>query len=150
MNSIYAPKPSDSELAKETSRSLASALANGLEQPFTVVDRGTGKEVSLPDAAVQAILKVLHEMGQGNVVSVTSIHAEISTQEAADLLNVSRTYLVKLVDENEIPSRKVGAQRRLMLTDVLAYKQEMYAKQLKGMQELVELSEELGLYDNEV
>ena len=67
--------------------------------------------------------------------------------QAADIHNVSRPYLVKLVDEGAIPSRKVGVQRRLLLEDVVAYKRGMFTKQLRGMAELAELSRESGLDD---
>ncbi len=90
---------------------------------------------------------MLEEMGRGRAVTVTPVAAELSTQQAADILNVSRPYVAKLVDEAALPARKVGPHRRLVLSDVLAYKQKMYAEQVKSMEELVALTEHLGLYD---
>jgi len=146
-NEIISPNTADTEMAKESSRTLATHLGKSNGSPLEIRDRDTGETLKLPASAAKALMQILIEMGQGHAVSVTSVHAELSTQQAADILNVSRPYLVKLVDEGALPSRKVGVQRRLMLNDVIAYKKEMYAKQLKGMEELSTLSEELGLYD---
>ena len=103
--------------------------------------------IALPSSAYRGLVQILSQLGRGNAFAVTPIRSELTTQQAADLLNVSRPYLVKLIDQDVIPSRKVGVQRRLLLDDVIAYKKVMYAKQLQGMAELTELSQELGLYD---
>jgi len=148
-NDIISPDSADAELAKESSRALATRLGRNNGSLLELRDEETGEGLKLPPSAVRALLHVLTEIGQGHAVKVTPIHAELSTQQAADILNVSRPYLVKLVDEGAIPSRKVGVQRRLLLDDVIAYKKAMYAKQVKAMAELTALSQELGLYDDQ-
>ena len=95
------------------------------------------------------LLDMLVEMGLGNAVQISSLQPEISTQQAADLLSVSRPYVVKLTEEGAIPSRKIGPRRLLMLDDVMAYKKQMYRQRLDALNELTALSEELGLYDDE-
>jgi excisionase family DNA binding protein len=145
---IISPDSADAALAKQSGRSLASRLGRKNAPLLEFRDGDTGETVKLPTSAARALLSVLTEMGQGHAVQVTPIHAELSTQQAADILNVSRPYLVKLVDDGAIPSRKVGVQRRLLLDDVVAYKRTMFTKQIQGMAELAELSQELGLNDD--
>ena len=147
-NEIISPDSADAALAKMSGRSLSSRLGRKPSALLEIRDTDTGETLKLPASAERALLSVLTEMGQGHAVQVTPICAELSTQQAADILNVSRPYLVKLVDEGAIPSRKVGVQRRLLLEDVVAYKRTMYSKQIQGMAELAELSQELGLNDD--
>jgi len=85
-------------------------------------------------------------MAQGNAVDVVSLNAELSTQQAADLLNVSRPFVVKLLDANELPHRLVGRHRRVMLADVMSYKDSMQRKSLSTMDELAELSQTSNTY----
>ena len=146
-NDIISPNSDDIELANESCRSLAKWLGRNNGSLLEVCDDDPGETFKVPTPAVRALLHVLTEMGQGHSVTVTTIHSELSTQQATDLLNVSHPYLVKLADEGSIPSRLVGLQRRLLFDDVIAYKKAMSAQQLHGMTELTELSQAMGLYD---
>lgn len=91
---------------------------------------------------VQASLEL---MAQGHPVAVLPFDHEIGTQEAADLLKVSRPYLVKLLDSKAIPSRKVGVQRRVKMEDVLAYKAKERAARTKVLEELAAEGQRLNL-----
>lgn len=88
---------------------------------------------------------LLRQLAAGKAVQVVALDAEISTQQAADLLNVSRPYLVKLVEEGTLPHRKVGPRRRLYLEDVLAYKARLDAQRQQALQALADDLQELGL-----
>ena len=140
---VISPDKAECELAK----SLSERFSNGKDRPLELKDSTTGESIALPSSAYRGLVQILSQLGRGNAFAVTPIRSELTTQQAADLLNVSRPYLVKLIDQDVIPSRKVGVQRRMLLGDVLKYKGELYAKQTEGMAELTALGEELGLYD---
>ena len=140
--------PSDQEalLAREATRVLTGHPADGESLRIQVV--AAGKEVTtldLPAAAAAPLMEILKAMGEGRPVAVHVIDAEVTTQQAADLLHVSRPFLVGLIDKGTLPARMVGNQRRLPLKDVLAYKRDNQAKRREALEELAKLDQELGL-----
>ncbi len=142
---IIEPGQSEISIARKTGRALALLLQEKTSLEFR--DAATGEMLTLPPSAERALLQILEEMGRGRAVAITPVGAELSTQQAADVLNVSRPYVAKLVDEGALPARKVGPHRRLLLGDVLAYKKTMYAEQTRAMEDLAALTSEMGLYD---
>ena len=135
------PSEEDARLAAESSRVLA------LRRPDHAlrVQLDDGRVLTLPVAAARLLEHLLTEMAHGNAVTLIPVHAELTTQEAADYLNVSRPYLIRLLEENAIRFHKVGTHRRVRFQDLKAYKKRIDAKREKAMNELVAEAQELGL-----
>lgn len=113
------PSENDAQLAQESSRILAPRLHAGELR----VQLEGGQVLTLPQAAARLLSHLLTEMAAGNAVTLIPVHAEMTTQEAADYLNVSRPYLIRLLEAGALPYRKVGAHRRVRFQDVRAYKE---------------------------
>jgi excisionase family DNA binding protein len=106
-----------------------------------------GDEIELPVSVFQILKQVVSHMMLGRAVSIVPVNQELTTQEAADLLNVSRPYLVSLLEEGKIPFVKVGTHRRVSFSDLMAYKKLRYEERLRGLAEIAHISEDEGLYD---
>lgn len=112
----------------------------------------SGKRLPIPEAVFYALERVVEVMARGDSITIVPVGREVTTQQAADLLNVSRQYLVRLLDDGKIRHRKPekpGKHRRLRIEDVLAYKQQRDRDRRAGLRELTRLTEELGGYDAE-
>ena len=138
------PTEKESAQAAETVRQAASVI-NGAETVSAHFGPKSNPAVELPVAAVQLLLGILEQMACGNAVTLMPVHAELTAQQAADLLNVSRTHLVQLLDKENIPHRKVGTHRWVRAEDVLTYRRETERARRKALDEMTELDEELGL-----
>lgn len=140
------PSAQDALLAKEAQLALEKSEAP--EGPLHVQITAAGREVTtldLPPVVMELLADILKETAAGKAVSLVAIEREITTQQAATLLNVSRPYLVGLIEKGELPARMVGNQRRLPLQDVLAYKAENRAKRRAVLNEMAAADQELGL-----
>lgn len=102
-------------------------------------------ELDLPPVITRILVDALKETAAGNAVSLVSVETEVTTREAAILLNVSRPHVIGMIDKGLLPARMVGNQRRLPLKDVLAYKSENRAKRRAVLAELIAYDQELGL-----
>ncbi len=142
-----APTEADAVLARESSRRLAThKLGRRSSVRIQLLDDGEETEaVAVPASAVRLFLHLLTEMSQGNAVTLIPNHAELTTQQAADLLNVSRPYLVKLLDEERIPCRTVGKYRRVRFDDLMAYKRKDDQVRAKVLDQLAAEAQELGM-----
>ena len=144
-NVVRLPTQMEVEEAKVFSRTLSKFASTDRAQLSIKGANGEADDIILQGHVLQILLDVLSEMSKGNAISLIPHHQEISTQEAANLLNVSRPFLVGLLENGEIPFRKVGAHRRVKLTDVLEYKDQSDAKRLQALNDLTALSQEEGM-----
>lgn len=106
-----------------------------------------GETVELPASVFNLLRQVVHDLSEGRMVTIVPQDQELTTQEAADLLNVSRPYLVKLLEQGDIPYSKTGTHRRVRFVDVMTYKQQRDAQRKQGLDRLARMSQEMGLYD---
>lgn len=131
--------------AQEAVRALTRFVAEMPQAQLSLEDGSHRMHVVLPRAAVQLLQGILREMSQGNAVTLIPVHAELTTQQAADLLNVSRPYLVSLLESGVIPYRKVGTRRRVLFEHLMAFKRAEDAKREEALDELTRQSQELKL-----
>lgn len=103
---------------------------------FKTMDPDEKQTVTLPTEAFQFLVEIVSQMAIGNAVTVVPMHAEVTTQQAADFLNVSRPFLISLLEAGKLPFRKVGAHRRVRMADLLAYKQRDDEARRKVLDEL--------------
>lgn len=106
-----------------------------------------GERHRIPQAVVYGLARIAEVLARGDALTIVPVGAVMTTQQAADLLNVSRQYLVRLLDEGRLPYDRTGKHRRLKIEDVLAYKQKRDHERDEKLDELARLTEELGGYD---
>ena len=138
---IHLPTSAEAEQAKISSRTLSKYTDADRVQLSLRGSNGESDDLVLPGHVLQILLDVLSEMSKGNAISLIPHHQEVSTQEAANLLNVSRPFLVSLLEKGEIPFRKVGTHRRVLLKDVLAYKEQTDRLRTQALDDLAALSQ---------
>jgi excisionase family DNA binding protein len=105
----------------------------------------TDTELQIPGHALRLLVDILAQIANGNAVTVAPVHAELTTQQAADILNVSRPYLVNLLEDRKLPYRRVGNRRRVLLADLLAYKRIDDVDRRAVAAELTSEAQRLGL-----
>ncbi|NMY11745.1 helix-turn-helix domain-containing protein [Pseudomonas veronii] len=141
--------PDEKEIAAAvaSSRQLAAFLTTKFEtQRIELVDETQHREVvELPTFALRLLGEILSELALGNAVKVVPIHAELTTQEGADMLNVSRPHLVKLLDNGALPHTKTGRHRRIKFADLMTYKEQRDLASRNAMDELTAQAQELGM-----
>jgi excisionase family DNA binding protein len=139
------PTAEEAALAQEIGRKLAAVLSGRgtVSARFGTASKET-ETIELPASAVRLLLDILEQMARGNAVTLMPVHAELTTKQAADLLGVSRTHLVQLLDEGKIAHRKVGTQRRIRAEDALKYRRKTERKRHEALDELTAYDQELG------
>lgn len=135
------PNELDIRIAQETANLLDESIQQ--EAPTIAVNVG-GTALSLPPGISRLLSSALHDLAAGRSVAIVPLEDEITTGEAAELLNVSRNFIVTLTDRGELPSRLVGSHRRIRLADALDYKRLNTERRLKTLAKLVAEGQELN------
>jgi len=117
-----APSEQDAALARASGQRLSRYKGRNQSLSIRVLDAEQDQPLELPAGAVSLLMNILEAMAAGQGVSIIPENAELTTVQAANVLNVSRPYLIKLLAEGAIPHRKVGKHRRILMEDVMTYK----------------------------
>lgn len=123
-------------------------LLDATDEQGTMLVGPAGNQIHLPASLVRVLLLAARAMTKDRAVAVVPVHKQLTTQQAANMLGVSRPYLVKLLDEGEIPSTKTGTHRRVRLDDLVAYAERRDVTRRENLDLLTQISQELGLYTN--
>jgi excisionase family DNA binding protein len=140
------PTAEVSALAADASRRLFRVIGNSQKETCVVrFETAPDEPVVLPAAAVRLLGALLTELARGNAVTLVPYHAELTTQQAANLLNVSRPFLVSLLESGQLPHHKVGTHRRVRFADLMAFKRRRDSESESALRELAALSQDLNL-----
>ena len=137
------PTERESALARDSSRLLAACIGRGPTARLRVIDGDD--EIEVPVSALRMLVDILANMAEGNAVSIMPIHAELTTQQAADFLSVSRPFLVGLVERGLLPHHKVGTHRRIYFQDLLDYRKQSTVQSKSALDALAEQAQKLGM-----
>jgi excisionase family DNA binding protein len=139
------PSEAEAAVANQTGRALASRLHCRDPMRLRIIDGPSPKTVKMPAAAVRLLVRILEEMARGNALTLIPVHAGITTQEAVDLLNISRPSLIRLLDAGKIEYRRVGTHRRVRFEALMKYKRQGDAARRAALVELAAYDHELGI-----
>ena len=144
---VNTPSTKLAQEAREALRALAQIMHKGVSGLVHVQADGEASEVTfrLPPEALELLGEVLGQMAAGHAVAIVPVHPELTSHEAAEMLNVSRPYLIGLLDAGKIPYRKVGTHRRIRFMDLMTYKQQDDARRDEVLAELTQQAEDLDL-----
>ncbi len=132
--------PNNDSNIQEASRQLSQSKSDELK-----VQLDDGSILALPNMVKTLFQSILTELSEGNMVNIVPIHAELTTQEAANYLNVSRPYLVKLLHDGKLPFHKIGSHRRIKYEDLKLFIAKQEKQRLQSMQELADQAQELDM-----
>ncbi|AYY56300.1 helix-turn-helix domain-containing protein [Burkholderia multivorans] len=141
------PVEREMQMAVEAQRVLAACLATRSDTQCIQIfdDENRAHQVELPTSALRLLVDILAELADGNAVKVVPVHAELTTQEAADLLNVSRPHLIKLLESNALPYHRTGKHRCVRFSDLMRYKAERDQERADAMEELSKQAQALRM-----
>lgn len=138
----------DIKIAKDSSRILSDLLTDKTIDNISLQgfsSKSKTIKINLPEQVVIMILEILIEMSKGNTVTIRPLHAELTTQEAANIINVSRPFIVKQLEEGKIPYKLTGTRRKILLKDLLEYKENLYKARMHALDKLSKEGQDLNL-----
>ncbi len=112
-----------------------------------VMFKADGQEIEIPNIVTKILYEIITILGTGGSLTIIPMEKELTTQQSADILNVSRPFLVKLLESGDIPYHKTGTHRKIYMKDLISYKDKLNTKRASKISEIIKLSQEYGLYD---
>ncbi len=143
LDETFVPTDEETERAKNFSRILAREFASA--ESVKIQREDGGQSIEIPRQVFNVLMRLLSVMSEGKAFSLIPMDKELTTQQAADILNVSRPYLNKILDLGEIAHRKVGRNRRIKFSDLMEYKKSQEQKSKDALQELADQAQELDM-----
>lgn len=137
------PSAEDMQIAAESSRQLAAIIGRGDNARIRIVDGE--QDITVPVSAMRMLVDILAHMAEGEAMALIPQDAELTTQQAADFLNVSRPFFVKLLEEGKLDFHKVGSHRRVYFRDLVAYKEQSLNERRTALDELAKQAQELNM-----
>lgn len=148
LEDLHEPSAEEIEAARHAARALGR-VSTGDREITVVADEAKAEPIKVPANVFRTFVRMLAEIGNGNTVAIVPIQAELTTQQAADLLNISRPHLIKLLERKDIPFRMVGTHRKLRAQDVLNYQSRIDLEREEALAAMAAADQALGLYDDE-
>ena len=131
----------------ESLDALVAMLSRPGAEPTTTLSGPNGEHLVLPSEVFEVLRDVVEAMASGQAVTIAPVHQRLTTQEAADLLGVSRPTLVKLLETDAIPFEQPGRHRRVRLADVLAYRARASGERRAALDRMVQIADEADMYE---
>ena len=144
LDETFVPTETDTQKAKDFSRQLARQFSEFSRVTIQKADNNH-ESIEVPKPVFDVLMKVLAVMSEGKAFALIPMDNELTTQQAADILNVSRPYINKILDLGEISHRKVGRNRRVKFSDILEYKEKQVNKSKDALQALADEAQELDI-----
>lgn len=148
IDTIKIPSKSERKVARNSYNALILAVDQLKTEQAEIEIEETKDRIVIPVSALKLLGKILKTMGEGKPIAIVPQATEVTTQSAAEILGCSRPHLVKLLEKGEIEYTKVGKHRRIKFEDVVKYKQQMKEEQKKHLIDIMNLDDEIGLYDS--
>ena len=132
----HPPSPQEASLARSAYQVLSTHSGRKVPLRLSLRDNGDAQSIDLPVSAVDLLMDALKAIAGGRGVVLIPENSELTTEQAAKFLNVSRPFVIKLLDQNAIPHRRVGKHRRIRVEDVMAYKDAIDVERQRILEQL--------------
>lgn len=139
------PTKKEQQMARESVVNFSSAISRRKSDTVRISIQESGEYFTIPRKALEFLSHILSIMAEGKAISLIPSESELSTQQAADMLNVSRPHIVKLLEHGIIPFKKTGSHRRILLEDLMKYADQQSETRKKSLKFLAKQAQELNL-----